>query len=151
MRVIERPFSDLLRKPKEVSRDVADHDVLLRRRGAPDLRLTRVDRDDERLAAVVVFGRALRNLAVHQPDAFREVLRQEFPWSEFLPAAERRVFLAELTTTLVGAAELDNFAPLGQLLREWKATAEIHADPRLARRLRRPVEAAGKSVPAPPA
>jgi hypothetical protein len=149
MRVIERPFSDLLRRPKEVSRDVADHDVLLRRRGAPALRLTRADRDDDRLAVVTMFGRALHNLAVHQPATLGEALLEEFPWSKFLPVSERRTFLEEVTTTLVGAAELDNFAPLAQLLREWKATAEIHADPRLARRLRRPVEAAGKRIPAP--
>lgn len=149
MRVIERPFSDLLRRPKEVSREVADHDVLLRRRGAPDLRLTRADRDDERLTAVAVFGRALRNLAERQPEALGEALLYEFPWSKFLPTPERRIFLEELTTTLVGAAELDNFTPLTRLLREWKATAEIHADPRLARRLRRPVKAAGKHVPTP--
>ena len=40
----ERPFSDLLRHPKEVTNDVENGDVLLRRRDEPDLRLTRADR-----------------------------------------------------------------------------------------------------------
>ena len=42
-----------------------------------------------------------------------------------------------------------HFAPVGQLLREWRATAEIHADPRLARRLRADIAADGGVVPAP--
>lgn len=36
-----------------------------------------------------------------------------------------------------------------QLLREWRATAEIHADPRLARRLRASIDAAGAPVAVP--
>ena len=45
--------------------------------------------------------------------------------------------------------ELDNFAPLAQLVDEWRATAEIHADPKLARRLRRPIAPAGDLVARP--
>lgn len=37
MRVIEHPFSELLREPKAVVRDLDEGDVLLRRRGAPAL------------------------------------------------------------------------------------------------------------------
>jgi hypothetical protein len=44
---------------------------------------------------------------------------------------------------------IDNYAPVGQLLREWKATSEVHADPRLARRLRRRIDADGDPVPVP--
>ena len=51
---------------------------------------------------------------------------------------------------VTAAAELDNVAPLTQLLREWRATAEVHADPELARRLRRKLEANGDAVAAPP-
>ncbi len=32
----------------------------------------------------------------------------------------------------MAATGLDNYAPVAQHLREWRATAEIHADPRLA-------------------
>ena len=41
---------------------------------------------------------------------------------------------------------LDNFSPVGQMLREWKANAEIYADSRLARR---PIDADGDAVPVP--
>ena len=117
MRVVERPFSEFLRQPNEVVADLADHDVVLRRRNAPALRLSEAERDEERDEAFDALARLLRNLLVHRP--------------------------VGLETTI------DNFAPVGQLLREWKATAEVHADPRVARRLRRRVEASGEAVPVP--
>jgi hypothetical protein len=149
MRVIEHPFSDLLREPKTVVRDLDDGDVLLRRRGAPALRLTLVDRDDQRADAYALVGRALRNLAVHSPLVLGEALLDEFPWTSVLPKSDRVEFVDEFTRTVVAAAELDNFAPLAQLVDEWRATAEIHADPKLARRLRRAVAADGDLVARP--
>jgi hypothetical protein len=146
MRVTERPFSDLLRHPKDVTTDVEDGDVLLRRRDEPDLRLTRADRDAERAVAFTALGRTLRNLAVHSPRALAAALGDAFPWLEFLPVTDRRLFVEEFSRVVVAAAELDSYAPLSQLVREWRATAEIHADPKLARRLRRPLEAAGDQV-----
>ncbi len=72
-----------------------------------------------------------------------------FPWATFLPKRDRAIFVDELTTTLMAVAGMDNYAPVGQLLREWKATAEIHADPKLARRLRRSIDADGDAVSVP--
>lgn len=149
MRVIEHPFSDLLREPKTVVRDLDDGDVLLRRRGAPALRLTLVDRDDQRADAYALVGRALRNLAVHSPAALGDALLDEFPWTSFLPKVDQAAFIDDFTRTVVAAAELDNFAPLTQLVHEWRATAEIHADPRLARRLRRSITTVGGVVAQP--
>ena len=149
MRVIEHPFSELLREPKTVVRDLDDGDVLLRRRGAPALRLTLVDRDDQRADAYALVGRALRNLATHSPAALGEALLDEFPWTSFLPKADQVAFVDDFTRTVVAAAELDNFVPLTQLIDEWRATAEIHADPKLARRLRRSIAAVGGVVAQP--
>lgn len=146
MRVIDRPFSDLLRHPKEVTSDLDDGDVLLRRRGEPDVLLSRADRDDERAASLVGLGRALRHLAVHQPKALAEALDEAFPWLTFLPRRDRDVFIREFSVIVAGAVELDNLTPVSQLLREWRATAEVHADPKLARRLRRPLTAGGGPV-----
>ncbi len=151
MRVIERPFSDLLRKPKEVTDDVEQGDVLLRRRDEPDLRLSRADREAQRADTFSAIGRALRNLAVHNPAALADALGDAFPWIEFLPAVDRRLFLDEFSRVVVAAAALDDYEALSQLVREWRATAEVHADPKLARRLRRAVEAAGEPVVAPTA
>ncbi len=49
----------------------------------------------------------------------------------------------------MAAAELDSFGPLAQMVEEWRATAEIHADPKLARRLRSPIATKSKPVPRP--
>ncbi len=51
---------------------------------------------------------------------------------DLVPAEGRRPrFIDDFTRTVVAAAELDNFAPLAQLVDESCATAEIHADPKL--------------------
>jgi hypothetical protein len=149
VRLIERPFSDLLRHPKDVASDVEDGDVLLRRRDEPDLRLSRADREADRAEAFASVGRALRNLAVHHPAALTDALGDAFPWLEFLPTTDRRLFVDEFSRVVTAAAALDNYTPLGQLVREWRSTAEVHADPKLARRLRRAIDAGGDRVAVP--
>jgi len=149
MRVTERPFSDLLRRPKEVTDDVEDGDVLLRRRDEPDLRLTRADREAQRADTFTAIGRALRNLATHNPAALNDALGDAFPWIEFLPVRDRSLFLDEFSRVVTAAAAIDNYESLGQLVREWRATAEVHSDPKLARRLRRPLDASGDRVARP--
>jgi hypothetical protein len=149
MRVIERPFSEFLRQPNDVVAELADHDVVLRRRNAPALRLSEADRDEERDEAFDALARLLRNLLVHSPSSLDVIVDEVFPWASFLPRPDRKAFVDELTQTLVAVSTIDNYAPVGQLLREWKATAEVHADPRLARRLRRRIDAEGDPVPVP--
>lgn len=149
MRVIERPFSDLLRHPKQVTEDLENSDVLLRRRDQPDVRLSLADRDAGRASAFVALGRTLRNLAVHNPKPLAEALGEAFPWLEFLPAGDRQGFVEEFSRVIAASTELDNYAELSQLLTEWRATAEVHSEPRLARRLRQPLQAEGQSVEPP--
>ncbi len=151
MRVTERPFSDLLRHPKEVTNDVEDGDVLLRRRDEPDLRLTRADREAQRADTFTAIGRALRNLATHNPVALDDALVDAFPWMEFLPTGDRRLFLDEFSRVVTASATVDRYESLDQMVREWRSTAEIHADPKLARRLRRDLDAAGDPVVRPQA
>lgn len=74
-----------------------------------------------------------------------------FPWATLLPKRDRVTFVGELGRTLVAASALDSYAPVAQLLQEWRATAEIHADPRRARRLRTAIAADGDLVVAPEA
>lgn len=95
-------------------------------------------------------ARALRNLAVHSPAALTEALEDAFPWVDLLPPKDRRLFADEFSRVVIAAADLDNLASLTQLLREWRATAEVCADPKLARRLRRPLVETGEPVAAPP-
>ena len=147
--MIERPFSEFLRQPNDVVAELANHDVLLRRRNAPSLRLSEADRDDERSEAFGALARLLRNMMVHNPSGLEQTVADVFPWATFLPERDRAAFIDELTTTLMAVDDLDNYSPVGQMLREWKATAEIHADSKLARRLRRSIDADGDAVPVP--
>lgn len=139
-----------MRRPRDVTRDVEDGDVLLRRRGEPDLCLLRADRERDRAEVFAAVARALRNLGMHSPAALATALEDAFPWMDLLPAKDRRLFADEFSRVVIAAADLDNMAPLTQLLREWRATAEVYADPKLARRLRKPFKAASEPVAAPP-
>jgi hypothetical protein len=149
MRVVERQFSDLLRHPKDVARDVDSSDVLLRRRDEPDLRLSLAEREEDRSEAFGALARTFRNLASNNQRELTEALGDAFGWVEFLPARDRARFVDEFSRVVTAAAEIDNYEPLSQLIREWRATAEIFAVPALARRLRSPIDADGGSVPAP--
>lgn len=149
MRLIERPFSDLLRHPNDVTGDLNTGDVLLRRRDEPDLRLTLADRDADRTDAFGALARTFRNLAVHNRSAFTSAVTDAFSWVSFLPPADRHQFIDEFASVVAAAAELDNFEPMSQLVREWRDTAEVHANPKLARRLGRTITADGVSVPTP--
>ena len=77
-------------------------------------------------------------------------LLDAFAWARFLPSDARDHFARELTETLLAAATGDVYAPMAQLVREWRATAEIHADPELRRWLTGSMQAAGDAVPRPP-
>jgi hypothetical protein len=63
VRVTEHRFSELLRQPRRVVKDLEHGDVFLRRRGAPELRLTGLDRDDQRGCSwsPTVLGRGRRS------------------------------------------------------------------------------------------
>jgi uncharacterized protein DUF6247 len=140
MRAVERQFSEFLRDPNDVVAALAKSDVLLRRRGAPTLRLSQASRDELRDAIHGAMARVLRNLAEHNRPAFREALVEGFPWVTLLPEADRTSFVRELTDSLLASEDLQNFVPVGQVIREWRNTAEIHADPELAKSLREPIE-----------
>ncbi len=140
MVVVEHSFSEFLRKPNDVVAGLADSDVVLRRRNAPALRLSQADRDDDRIVAFETLAKLLRNLAAHSPQIVESVVVDVFEWTVFLPDNDIKLFVDELTKMLVGAASLNNYSPVAQLLREWKATAEIHADPKLANRLNKTID-----------
>ena len=150
MRLIERSFSDLLRHPNDVAADLDAGDVLLRRRDEPDLRLTLADRDAERSDVFRVLAMSFRNLAVHSPRVLDGAVLDSFAWLEFLPPKDRQAFLDEFSRILIASAEMDTYAQLAQVVREWRATAEIYAQPGLAKRLRQPVKATDGRTIAPP-
>ena len=149
MVLAERPFSDLLRRPNDVIAELVDHDVLLRRRSAPTLRLSRADRVEDRTEAFEALAQILHNLAVDNPGVLGAAASDAFAWMTLLPELDQKLFVEELTRTLLATASVDSYWPVAQLLREWKATAEIHADPVLADNLLEPIEATGDTIKTP--
>lgn len=80
--------------------------------------------------------------------ADRDVER-ELAWVDVMAECDRRLFAEEMSRLMAEAAETDDLAPVEQALREWRATAEVHADPVLSRRLSGPLVAKGPRVPRP--
>lgn len=62
-------------------------------------------------------------------------------WLRVLPAVDRRAFAQEVIRTVETCVELDSWGPLVRLVDEWRSTAAVHADPTLAKRLVRTVDA----------
>jgi hypothetical protein len=94
-------------------------------------------------------ARALRNALAHLPGEAAEVLVEEFPWADPLPAAERLQFVSDFVRAVGASAELGRWSVLAQVLVEWKATAAVHTDPALVAELSRPLEDDLGLVPAP--
>jgi hypothetical protein len=149
--VAERLFSDFLRQPNDVVAELEQHDVVLRRRDAPALRLSQAHRDAEKAEAFLGVARVLRALVPLVPGPVERAVNEGFPWAHYLPPKERAQFIDELTQGLVAAADLESFARVSRLIHAWRATAEIHANPALAARLQAPLNTTGDeaSVPKP--
>ncbi|MEV7542764.1 hypothetical protein [Streptomyces sp. NPDC089915] len=144
-------FSELLHHPAATTRRLDMFRALrLRRRGAGDLALMRLDRM-ERDASVVDFtSRLLAGLLrTENTDVLRQALPDALPWITFLPDGDVDALLSELVDTARGAAALENLAPIASLLTQWRHSAEIYADPELLAALTREPEGDFGPVPAP--
>jgi hypothetical protein len=74
---------------------------------------------------------------------------EEMSWLRWLPSQERRVCLDELLADLEAGADTDNLEPFARSVQAWQSTAEVWADPDLARRLRRSLPGNGKEISRP--
>ena len=110
MRVVERPFSEFLRQPNEVVAELEEHDVVLRRRNAPALRLSDASRDDERAQAFDALAGCSATCSLHSPAGLADAVDDVFPWATLLPKRDRVTFVDELGRTLVAASALDSYA-----------------------------------------
>jgi hypothetical protein len=108
----------------------------------------------ERVAVIMPEGviEALRDVAALLTDErFASHLPASLPrvmsWTSSLPEADLPVFISELAAAL--ASGRDAPEKVASVLREWRATAEIYADPREAARLRQALQEAreGKATP----
>ena len=152
MQVIERTFSDFLRQPKEVVANLAQHDVVLRRRNAPDLYLSLAARDTTRAKTIECLARLLRKVAADSPEAMDDAIEDAFPWVQFLSPGGLREFAEELTQTILASASVESFEPVELTILAWQNTAEILSDPELTALLSGPFTIThGGRVPCPPA
>ena len=148
--VTEVQWSELQRDPKQVAQLADAGTVRVRRRDGAPLLLIREDRADTASEGSVTAARALRNVLLHLPhDIAARSLLDEFPWVDVLPEDEKGQFVVDFARAFQASAELGEWSILSQTLREWRVTAAIHADPRLAQQLSQPIDGDFGPVPAP--
>ena len=149
MTTTELTWSAFLREPTLVEPLLAKGDVLLKRRDAEPLRLTRATGDD---AVRDALSAAARLLAPAAGAGFSEGLDYDvdarLPWTRFLPTDDRTQFVKEFVREFEACADLGDFTSLGRLLIEWKNTAALHAEG-LGEILKRPVPTLGGRVARP--
>lgn len=72
-----------------------------------------------------------------------------FPWVDALPSADRCQFVADFVRAFQASAEMGEWSMLAKTIREWRDTATIHANPRLASQLAEPLNEDFGPVPHP--
>lgn len=143
MTTVTVPWSKLLQQPNQVTAELEHTDaVRLARRDAEDLILTTVERADRALTEISTIARAFAAVVKHDDGARMAQLAmpEAFPWMRLMPEDAVEEFLEQFADTARACAEINVFAPLTQLVVEWKHTAEIYADPELYEHLTRPID-----------
>ncbi len=153
MSVSEVPFSDIQNKGKSTLSE-------WQRSGARPLRVTRRDAEDlvlmtavraDQEREVLTAATAMVGALLHSDnrDLIRTVVEAAFPWVSYLSSDEAADFIDELVASLRAGSSLDNPAPPARTIETWRHTAEVYADPELARILSTPSEGDFGAVPAP--
>lgn len=143
MSSLEVPFSELLQRPRDTVAKLEgsrSRSLRLRRRDADDLTLTTAAQAEQDSAMVSATTKMFVALMRHDEAARSlviDIMPEAFPWVRYLPTEDVRAFVVELVDTLRAADALENFAPVVQVITEWRHTAEVHADPELAARIRK--------------
>ncbi|MEU2031655.1 hypothetical protein [Nocardia amamiensis] len=134
------PFSDLIRKQTSVFPALADADVILERRDAENLVLSRSERFEAKETALRLLARTIAIIARSNRGLAEEVFAEELPWLKWLPDTGRAEAAAELLDQLIAGADTGLFTPFARDLVAWQHTAEIYAQPELAQRLAGPFD-----------
>lgn len=136
-------WSDFVREPTSVFAHLARGPVELHRRDGEDLVIGLKSTMESSFRgseiAAHLFAVLLAVVFKSQEQVAAKALSDTFPWARLLPTADVQVFARELSETLEACASIGNMAPLGELISDWKATAAIHADPKLVAELKRPI------------
>lgn len=142
-------WSAFQRDAKAVADRADESDILLRRRDGPDLFLVNAERHEAILESMEVLSRVLASV-LDDPAVRRQLTAlSTLPWLRFLSEEDRGQFATEFVETAAASADLGTLMPLAVLIREWRNTALVHADPRLASALRREHPGDGGLVPQP--
>lgn len=147
----ELTWSTFLREPTSVEPLLKTGDVLLRRREGETLRLSRESSDSAQRDALMTAVRLLTLGAASARGQFRldeAKVAQRLPWTRFLSDSDRAAFVDEFLRTLEACADLGEFAALGRLVEDWKATASLHAEG-LGAGLKKPIREVGGKVSRP--
>lgn len=154
---VEASFSELINHPKSTVAKInasRNRAIRLRRRGEEDdLVLTTAARAEQETEVMSATTKMFVAMMQHDGAALSllvDVVPEAFPWVRFLPSEDVRAFVVELVETLRASEEVDNPAPIVQVITEWKHTAEVHADPELYELLSRDASDHGPAS-APPA
>lgn len=142
------PLSDLVQQPTRVTAVVEERGrVVLRRRNAPDLVLSRASD----LSELGAFARLLSRLVRYvDREELSAAVGEAIGWTRYLSDDGRIEFVTGLPAVVDDCEELGTFAPLEIYLAEWRDTAAVLSDPELADRLARPIPSPiGKPVDQP--
>lgn len=140
----EHTVRQLLREPSVVLDEATERDIRIKRRDAADLMLSEWDREESIRESLGLFSTLLRTAIRHWPERRGHdsgllasvISDDQTNWMAFLAPAAQIVFVTELLDTALQCVSLGHFEPLDQVLREWRATAAIAADPNLRDRLK---------------
>ena len=137
-------WSDIARNPREVAATIErEGEARLERRGEGQaFVLMTATRFAATRSGVRIAERLLRHAIAHSSRSgdLGNLLVDTFPWLRFIPEDHQREFASEFLVTFEACADLDVWTPLQRLMREWKATAAIYADPELAAKLKGPFD-----------
>lgn len=154
MGVREVPFSELQNRGKAAVAEwlagEGGRPLRVTRRDAEDLVLmtaARANQEHEVVSAAAAVLRALATTA--EVGVFRSAVVSAFAWATLLSDAEVDQFARDLADAFQVGASLDNPAPPAQAIEAWRHTAEVYADPDLARILGSSTTGDGGAVPAP--
>ncbi|MGW2872354.1 prevent-host-death family protein [Kitasatospora sp. NPDC001225] len=135
-------FSELSKNSKRVADTVERAQrVRVTRRDGEDLYLTTERHDRQREQTADVTARLLAAL-IGSDEGARAVLPalpMVFPWVRHLSAEEIREFVVDLVDATRDVVELDVHTGLHRVIAEWRATARVLADPKLAAGLTGPL------------
>lgn len=131
--LLHTPFSRLTRQTAAVLGEVESRDVVLERRDGPNLMLTTAAREADLREALATVAQLASLLPEDQLPLYAERLVAGQPWMRPLPPADVRLLMCELIDVSQRCFALGDFAPLGQLLHEWRNTALVHHNPDLKR------------------